>query len=138
LENVGGCIPLFRFGKLNAEGMDHPKVNNLNFYILPRTESNGVFELKPQERLDIFPNCTKEMGIMIIDNIGGETKMIPHMSEKEIHSLSSSSSLSARDKNGHFGEAIDNHPNGIMMMKGHGNIGDEVHRDRFQGTRGNM
>jgi hypothetical protein len=78
------------------------------------------------------------MGIMIIDNIGGETKLIPHMTEKYIHSLSSSSSVSAREKNGHFGEVIDNHLNGIMMMKCHGNISDEVHKDRFQGTRGNM
>ena len=74
---------------------------------------------------------------MIKDNVGGESKISPHMSEKEIDSLSSCSSLSERDKNGHFGEAIHNHPNGIMMKKGHGKTGDEFHRDRFLGTGGN-
>jgi hypothetical protein len=63
--------------------------------------------------------------------------MIPHMNEKEIRNLSSKNSLSARKKNGHFGEATHNHPNGIMMMKGHGNTGDEFHRDRFLGMGGN-
>jgi hypothetical protein len=56
------------------------------------------------------------------------------MSEKEIHSLSNKSGLTARNKNGYFGEATHNHPNSIMMMEVHGNIGDEVHRDIFPGT----
>jgi hypothetical protein len=60
--------------------------------------------------------------------------MSPHMSEKEIRSLSNKSSLSARNKNGYFGEVTHNHPNGIMMMEFHGNTDDEVHRDRFPGT----
>ena len=55
------------------------------------------------------------------------------MSEKEIHSLSNKSGLSARNKNGYFGEATHNHQNGIMMMEFHGNTDDEVHRDRFPG-----
>jgi hypothetical protein len=137
LDNVEGGIPLFRFGKLNAEGMDQAMVNNFGFSIHLQMERSGVFEVTPQERPESFPKCTEEMSIMIRDNVGGETKMSPHMSEKEIHSLSNSSSLSARDKNGHFGEATHNHPNGIMMMKGHGKTGDEVHRDRFPGTGGN-
>jgi len=63
--------------------------------------------------------------------------MSPHMSEKDIHNLSNNSSLSARDKNGHFGELTHNHPNGIMMTKVHGKNSDEVHIDIFPETRGN-
>jgi hypothetical protein len=74
------------------------------------------------------------MGITIRDNVGWETKMSPLMSEKQICSLINNNSLSARDKNGHFGEATYNHPNVIMMMKGHGKTSDEFHGDKFLGT----
>ena len=93
--------------------------------------------MTPQERPESFPICTEEMAITITGNVGGETKMSPHTSEKEICGLSNNNSLSARDKNGHFGEATHNHPNGIMMTKGHVKTGDKVHRDRFPGTGGN-
>jgi hypothetical protein len=100
--------------------MDQAMVNNFGLCLYLWMERSGVFEVTPQERLDIFPKGTKEMGIMIRDNVGGETKMSPYMGEKEIHGLSSSSSLSAREKNGHLGEAARNRQNGIMMTKFHG------------------
>jgi hypothetical protein len=94
-------------------------------------ERSGVSEVTPHERLESFLKCIEETGIAIRDNVGWETKMSPPMSEKEIHSLSNNNSLSARDKNGHFGEVTYNHPNVIMMMKGHGKTNDEFHRDKF-------
>jgi hypothetical protein len=77
------------------------------------------------------------MRIIIIDNVGGDTKMIPYMGENEIHNFSNNSSLSARDKNIHFREATHNHPNGIMIVKGHGKTVDEVQKSRFLGMGGN-
>jgi hypothetical protein len=56
-----------------------------------------------QEKPNIFPKGTKENGIMIRDNVGGETKIIPYMGEKEICSLRRNNSLRARDKKFHFG-----------------------------------
>jgi hypothetical protein len=111
--------------------MDQPMVNNFNFSIYLQMERSGVSEVTPQERLASFFKCIEETGITITDNVGWDTKMSPLMSEKEIRSLRNNNSLSERDKNGHFGEATYNHPNVIMMMKGHGKTNDEFCRDKF-------
>jgi len=97
-------------------------------------ERSGIFEVTPRKRPESFEKCIEEMGITIKDNVGWETKMIPIMSEKEIFFLSNNNSLSAREKNVHFGEATYNLPNVIMMMKGHGKTSHEFHRDKFLGT----
>jgi hypothetical protein len=73
-------------------------VNKFGFSIRPWMERSGLFEVTLQERLESFPICTKETIIKITDNIGGDMEMSPQMSEKEIHNLCSSSSLSAREK----------------------------------------
>jgi len=112
-------------------------VNNLHFPVHLWMERSEVFEVTPQEKRESFPKCNEETSINIRKNVGGETKMSAHMSEKKTRSLSNNSSLSARDKNGHFGEVTHNHPNGIMMKKGHGKTGDEVHIDRFPRMGGN-
>jgi hypothetical protein len=57
-------------------------------------ERSGVFEVTPEERTKSFPKCTKETGIMVRDNVRGDTKM----SEKEICNLRRSISLSEREK----------------------------------------
>jgi len=41
--------------------------------------------------------------------------------------MSNSCGLGARDKKGHFGEATDYDPNGIMFMKGHGETTNKIH-----------
>jgi hypothetical protein len=81
LDNVEGGIPLFRFGKINGEGMDQAMVNNFIFSIHMQMERSGVFEVTTQERPNIFQKCTEEMSITIRDNVGGETKLSPRMSE---------------------------------------------------------
>ena len=57
-------------------------VNNFDLSIHLRMERSGLFEVTPQERPESFPKCIEETSIMIIYNVGGETKMSPHLSEK--------------------------------------------------------
>ena len=49
LDNVEGGIPLFGFGKLNAESMNKIVIDNFGLVVSLRVKGSGIFKLTTQK-----------------------------------------------------------------------------------------
>jgi len=114
LDNMKCCAPPFSLGEMIVDGMDQTTIDYRGLSICQWMEGRGVFKVKTQERPEICREGDEKESIAVRDNARWEEKMCPNLIEKEVYNLRNSSSLGSCEKNGHFGEATNKYPNGIM------------------------